>query len=190
MSDFRFSSVSKEDLLHDVSRQDYIDNWDEYFLAIAFLVARKSKDPSTKTGCVVQRDKRILTTGYNGFPMGAPDDEALYADREYKYANIAHCDRNAVFAAAFQGVALKGATMYLTGPPCTNCTQAIIQAGITRVVWPTLNKFECDPETGKRWEGDATGTDPQALINLANAGIEYERWGYEITDVSEALVFI
>jgi dCMP deaminase len=176
MSDFKFSDVPKEDLLHDPSRQDYIDDWDEYFLAIAFLVARKSKDPSTKTGCVVQRDKRILTTGYNGFPMGTPDDDHLYADREYKYANIAHCDTNAILSAAFQGVTTKGATMYLTGPPCTKCTQAIIQGGIVRVVWPALNKFECDPETGKRWEGDATGTDAQSLINLSNAGVAYERF--------------
>lgn len=175
--DFRFSDVPKERLLDDVSRQPRIEDWDEYFLAIAFLVARKSKDPSTKTGCVLQRDKRILTTGYNGFPMGCPDDPELYEDRDYKYPNVAHCDRNAVFAAAFQGVSTQGSTMYLTGPPCTNCTQAIIQAGIARVVWPAANKFECDPETGKRWEGDATGVEPQALSNLEAAGIKYDRHG-------------
>ena len=176
MTDFCFSKLPKEALLDDVSRQPRIDDWDEYFLAIAFLVARKSKDPSTKTGCVVQKDKRILTTGYNGFPRGCPDDDELYADRDYKYPNVVHCDRNAVFAASYQGVSLQGATMYLTGPPCTNCVQAIIQSGIVRVVWPAANKFECDPETGKRWEGDATGAEPQALANLEAADIAYERW--------------
>jgi dCMP deaminase len=173
--DFQFSGVPKEDLLHDVSRQPRIEDWDEYFLAIAFLVARKSKDPSTKTGCVVQRERRILATGYNGFPRGCPDDCALYADRKYKYKNIAHCEANAVFAAAFQGVALFGATMYSTSPPCTECSQAIINAGIIRSVWPAANKFECDAETGKRWDGDATG-DAQALVNLKNAGVLYERF--------------
>lgn len=173
---FCFSSVGNSELLHDVSRQPRIENWDEYFLAIAFLVARKSKDPSTKTGCVTQRDNRILTTGYNGFSMGCPDGEELYADRDYKYLNIAHADRNAVFAAAYQGVSLKGATMYITGPPCTNCSQAIIQAGITRVVWPEANKFESDLETGNRWEGDATGSSSQSMKNLRAAGVAYERW--------------
>jgi dCMP deaminase len=171
--DFQFSRVPRGELLHDVSRQPRIEDWDEYFLAIAFLVARKSKDPSTKTGCVVQRNRRILATGYNGFPQGCPDDEALYVDRTYKYKNIAHCEANAVFAAAFQGVALQEATMYSTSPPCTACSQAIINAGIIRAVWPAANKFDCDSETGKRWEGDATGN-PQALANLKHAGVHYD----------------
>jgi len=174
--EFKFSSITKEDLLLDVSKQNRIEDWDEYFLSIAFVVARKSKDPSTKIGCVVQRDNRILTTGYNGFSIGCPDEKELYDDRDYKYLNIVHADRNAIFAAAYQGVSLRGATMYITGPPCTNCSQAIIQAGIVRVVWPYLNKFEHDLDTKERWDGDATGENSQSLINLKYAGVLYERW--------------
>jgi dCMP deaminase len=173
---FLFSQVTNEQLLYDVSYCERIDNWDQFFLSIAFLSARRSKDPSTKTGCCVTRDRHILTTGYNGFARGCPDDPELYADREYKYANIVHCDHNAVLQAAYDGISLKGATMYLTAPPCTSCSLGIIQSGIIEVVWPADNKFECDPETGKRWDGDATG-DAQALKNLAAAGVAASRWG-------------
>lgn len=125
--------------------------WDRRFLEMALLVATWSKDPSTQTGCVVVRGRRVLATGYNGFPRGVRDLDHRYAQRELKYKFVAHCDRNAIDDAAHRGVPLAGADMYLTGPPCNECMKSIIQAGILRVVWPVDNKFERDPATLRRW---------------------------------------
>lgn len=172
---FEFSDVKSEQLLHDVSRQDRITSWDHYFLAMAFLAARKSKDPSTKTGCVIMRDRQILTTGYNSFARGCDDSPHLYEDKAYKYANIVHCDHNAVLQGSRVGVSLLGATMYLTGPPCSSCTQSIINAGIIEVVWPVKNKFECTAETKATWEKDLI----QAQKNLDQAGVVWSRWAPE-----------
>lgn len=121
------------------------EKWDRRFLDVAKLISSWSKDPSTKTGCVVVNDRRrILSTGYNGFPAGVNDSEERYNDRDTKYKMVAHCDSNAVYSAASEGVSLLGCTMYLTGPPCNECMKAIIQSGIKRVVWPRENGFEKD----------------------------------------------
>lgn len=127
--------------------------WHLRFLEMARLIATWSKDPSTQTGCVVvDANRNIVSTGYNGFPRGVRDLSERYDDRPTKYRFVAHCDSNAVFSAANRGVSLRGATMYLTGPPCCECMKAIIQAGITVVVWPWDNPFEIDGSpTQERW---------------------------------------
>lgn len=128
-------------------------SWDQCFIEMCRTIARRSKDPSTQTGCIVVRpDKSIVSAGYNGFPRGVKDTEDRYHDRPTKYAMIAHCDANAIFSAAKHGLSLAGCTMYLTGPPCDECTKAIIQAGVTEVVWPANNPFERDPATRARWD--------------------------------------
>lgn len=129
-----------------------MSDWDKHFLDVARLVALRSKDPSTKTGCVITQDNRIVATGYNGFPQGVTDNPERYADRELKYRLIVHCDTNAIYQAARSSVSLLGATMYLTGPPCNECSKGIIQSGIIRVVWPADNPFENDPATMARWK--------------------------------------
>jgi dCMP deaminase len=177
MSDL-FSGVDASELIKDVSKLERIEDWDQYFLSMTFLAARRSKDPSTKTGCVVVRDRQVLTTGYNGFPRGCDDSPELYADRDLKYRRVVHCDTNAIISAAREGIKLLGATMYLTGPPCTRCTTNIINAGIIEVVWPKVNKFESDPETGARWEGDALDSadqESESLLLLRQAGVAYRR---------------
>jgi dCMP deaminase len=149
-----------------------IESWDELFLEMCFLISRKSKDPSTRTGCVVvDGNNRIRSMGFNGFPQGVGDEPERYADRELKYRLIAHCDENAIFSAARIGIPLDGCTMYLTGPPCSNCTKGIIQAGIRRVVWPRWNKFEDDVSTRERWR-----TSLQSAELMAHeAGVLFER---------------
>lgn len=159
-----------ERLLDNVPEQ--IRDWDEFFLTMCELVARKSKDPSTKTGCVVaDPDKRIRSMGFNGFPQGVDDSPARYLDRELKYALIAHCDANAVFSAARAGISLKGCTMFLTGPPCSECTKSIIQAGIVEVVWPKDNPFE-EPGRRERW---AVSLD-RAEMMATESGVKFRRW--------------
>lgn len=126
--------------------------WDEHFIELCKVVAKMSKDTSTKTGCVVVRsDKSIASTGYNGFPRGVDDSVESRYGRPQKYLYTEHCDRNAILTAAKHGVSLKDCTMYLTGPPCADCTRAIIQSGIKEVIWPTDNPFETNPEIIERW---------------------------------------
>lgn len=123
--------------------------WHRYFLSIVDVVAQKSRDPSTKVGCViVGEDHQILSTGFNGFPRGVRDLEGRYRVRETKYMFIEHADRNAIFNAARTGIALKGSTMYLPWRPCHECTRAIIQAGITHIV---VNNLPISIELEKRW---------------------------------------
>lgn len=146
--------------------------WDLRFLAIANECASWSKDPSTQTGCViVDADRNIVSTGYNGFPRGVADVFERYHDREVKYRLVVHCDTNAIYSAARRGVALLGATMYLTGPPCNECMKGIIQVGIVRVVWPKDNKFENDPATRERWKDAIAAT----YLMAQEAGVIFDR---------------
>lgn len=109
-------------------------DWDTYFFELAHTVAKKSKDPSSKVGCVViGPDKEIRSTGFNGFARGVRDDRARYNDREQKYNYVVHAELNAVCHAARIGHSLKGCTLYVTLPPCHSCANAIIQSGVAVV---------------------------------------------------------
>lgn len=113
--------------------------WDNYFLDIAEVVRKKSKDPSTQCGAViVGRDKQIVSTGFNGFPRGIDETDDSRWERPVKYQFVEHAERNAIYNAARTGVSLAGCTVYLVGlgPPtlsCVECSKALIQSGITRV---------------------------------------------------------
>ncbi len=103
-------------------------NWDERFLELATLVSSWSKDPSTKVGCVlVGPDKVVLSVGYNGFPRGVEDSSERLNQRDIKYRMVQHAETNAIQNA--QGN-LRGATVYVTHKPCSNCCGALIQAGL------------------------------------------------------------
>jgi len=107
------------------------EKWDQRYLGIAQEVAQWSKDPSTKVGAVLVRgDNLIVSTGYNGFPSGHDDSKALYADRNYKYANIIHAEINAIRDRSH----LLNYTLYTTFPPCPDCMQRVGNSGIGRVV--------------------------------------------------------
>jgi dCMP deaminase len=113
------------------------DKWDRHFLDMAALVARMSKDPSSKVGAVAVRERRILATGFNGFPAGMADNERLML-REAKYPRIVHAEQNVIAWAAREGVALLGATLYVAPfHPCPDCAKLIVQAGFAEVVHAT-----------------------------------------------------
>lgn len=126
------------------------DKWDKYFLRMSELVASKSKDPSTKSGCViVGPEHEVRSTGFNGFPMGVNDDIKERYERPVKYSYAEHCERNAIYLAARNGISLKGCTLYVNWHPCVDCARAMIQAGIIRVVYlPTSD------ELYERWGKD------------------------------------
>ena len=126
----------------------HISKWDRRFLRIAEEVRLWSKDPGTKVGCVLVNDRRILSTGYNGFPIAISDDLERYIDREYKLSVTVHAEKNAILNAAKNGTKVEGSTLYVTFPPCSQCASAVIQAGVAKVVCPDPGK---SPE---RWRNN------------------------------------
>lgn len=118
---------------------DIFKDWDEYYILMAEFVANKSKDRSTKVGAIiVGPDNEVRSTGYNGFPRDINDELDERHERPAKYEYTEHAERNAIYNAARVGVSLKGCTLYLNWEPCpcTDCTRAIIQSGIKRIIGP------------------------------------------------------
>ncbi len=129
-----------------MKRTDYI-TWDEYFMGIAMLAARRSKDPSTQVGaCIVSQDNIIISTGYNGMPKGCSDDEFPW-DREggeTKYPYVVHAELNAILNA--NGRDLRGSRLYVALFPCNECAKAIIQSGVREVIYLS-DKYKDTPAT-------------------------------------------
>ena len=119
-----------------MKRKDVL-SWDEYFMSMAHLSAKRSKDPNTQVGaCIVNADKRVVGLGYNGFPAGCSDDcfpwkrEGEFLETKYPY--VVHAELNAILNSI---QTLKGCTIYVSLFPCNECAKAIIQSGISRVVY-------------------------------------------------------
>jgi dCMP deaminase len=110
--------------------------WDNRFMSLAKEISTWSRDPSSKIGAIiVNNERRILATGYNGFPRGIADTDERYNDREQKYSLIVHAEMNALTNALYSGVSVKDATLYVWGLPiCSDCAKCVIQSGISRVV--------------------------------------------------------
>ena len=120
-------------------RKDYL-NWDTYFMAIAKLSAMRSKYPNTQVGaCIVSKNNRILSIGYNGTPNGYKD-ELFPWDREgdalnTKYLYVVHAERNAILNFRGNNNELDGAKIYVDLFPCNECAKEIIQSGIKEVIY-------------------------------------------------------
>lgn len=142
-----------------MKRQDYL-SWDEYFMGIAILSSMRSKDPSTQVGaCIVNSDKRILSMGYNGMPRCCNDDEFPW-DRDAdplnsKYLFVCHAELNAILNCA--GGSVRGCTVYTTLFPCNECAKAIIQAGITEIVYMSDKYAESDSVIASKRMFDTAG---------------------------------
>lgn len=118
--------------------------WDEYFMEMAMVAAKRSTCLRRKVGAVIVKNKQILASGYNGTPMGLPHCEDVGCLREqlkvpsgknHELCRGVHAEQNAICQAAFHGVSVKGATIYVTNQPCVVCTKMLINAGIERVVY-------------------------------------------------------
>ena len=118
-------------------REEYI-SWDEYFMGIALLSGERSKDPSSQVGaCIVSQDNKILSMGYNGFPIGCSDDDIPWAREgnplDTKYPYVCHAELNAILNS--KGSDLRESTIYVDLFPCNECAKAIIQSGIKKIVY-------------------------------------------------------
>lgn len=120
--------------------------WDEYFMSLAHLSALRSKDPSTQVGaCIVNTNNRIVGIGYNGMPYGCHDDEYPWSREgdftDTKYAYVVHAELNAILNST---ESLRGCSIYVSLFPCNECAKAIIQSGITKVVYESDKYSETD----------------------------------------------
>lgn len=113
-------------------------NWDEYFMGIALLSAKRSKDPSTQVGaCIVDNDNKVVSIGYNGMPRHCDDDELTWEkgeDLNNKYLYVCHAEFNAILNTR-NSASLEGCKVYVTLFPCNECAKAIIQVGIKKVIY-------------------------------------------------------
>lgn len=134
--------------------------WDEYFMDIARTVATRATCPRAAVGAVITRDRRILTTGYNGAPKGVPHCSEVGCLMVHDHCQRAtHAEANAIVQGALHGVSLDGATIYCTHQPCMHCSKLLISAGVSRIVY------------------DTPYTDTVALTLLAEAGVALVHFG-------------
>ncbi len=124
-------------------RRDARPGWDEYFLEIADLVAKRSTCLRRKVGALVVKDRRILATGYNGTPSGIAHCDEVGCLREklkipsgerHELCRGLHAEQNVLLQASLHGVSLKDSAIYVTNQPCIICAKMIINAGISEVV--------------------------------------------------------
>ncbi len=119
-------------------------DWDEYFMNIAATVATRSTCDRAAVGAVIVRDKRILTTGFNGSPAGLPHcDDVGHLMVDGHCVRTTHAEANAIIQAALHGISTKGAICYVTHFPCLGCTKMLINAGITAIIY--ANNYRIDP---------------------------------------------
>ncbi len=158
-----------------MKRNDYI-TWDEYFMGVAKLAACRSKDPSTQVGaCVVSPENIIISTGYNGMPMGCSDDEFPWArdGAETKYPYVVHAELNAILNA--NGRDLRGSRVYVALFPCNECAKAIIQSGIKEVVY-----------LSDKYDGTPGNIASKRMLDAA--GVKYTRLRPETKAITLSLV--
>ena len=153
-----------------MKRENYL-SWQEYFMGIAFLSAKRSKDPVTQVGACIVIDDKIIGIGYNGFPRGNNDDNMPWGKEgeylETKYTYVVHAELNSILNS---NKSVKDATIYVTHFPCNECSKAIIQSGISKVVY----------FSDKHKDKDSTKA---SVRMLENAGIEVEKIDLKIEKI-------
>jgi dCMP deaminase len=119
-------------------------DWDTYFMDMARLASRRSSCLRRAVGAVLVKDRRLLSTGYNGVPTGVTHCEAAGCLRErlkvpsgerHELCRGLHAEQNAIIQAAFHGVSIRDAVLYCTNLPCIICAKMLINAGVRRVVY-------------------------------------------------------
>ena len=139
-------------------------SWDEYFMGVSLLSAFRSKDPNTPVGaCIVNEDKRIVAVGYNGMPQGCNDNDFPWQREgdflENKYTYVVHAELNAVLNTTSS---LKNCTLYVSLFPCNECCKAIIQSGISKIVY-----------LSDKYNGEPSDVAAKRMLNAA--GVNYAK---------------
>lgn len=158
----KIKSPKKEEKIG--KREDYI-SWDEYFMGVSLISGKRSKDPNTQVGaCIVDKHKKIVGVGYNGFPKGCSDDIFPWSREgnflETKYPYVVHAELNAILN-SIQNLA--ECTMYVALFPCNECAKAIIQSGIKRLVYLEDKYAGTDSVLGAKKMFDSAGVTYEKL---------------------------
>ncbi|ADO67388.1 putative deoxycytidylate deaminase [Cafeteria roenbergensis virus] len=120
------------DLLNSVINKNYRLEWNDYFISIAILTSLRSTSIKKKVGCVIVKNKRIIATGYNGFPPGVEHISIL---KEGKEINTIHAEQNAISQCAKMGISCENSVLYVTHYPCINCSKIIVASGISTIYY-------------------------------------------------------
>lgn len=148
-------------------------SWDEYFMSIALITAKRSKDPSTKVGAVlVDENNKVVSIGYNGMPRGVKDKDISWEKNEgldNKYLYVCHAEFNAILNVR-NGNSLENCTCYVTLFPCNECAKAIVQTGIKKIIYLD-DKYH-----------DTVGMQASRKI-LDLAGVKYEKYKGNVKEV-------
>lgn len=134
-------------------------NWDTYFMGVALLSSKRSKDPNTQVGaCIVNPNKRIVGIGYNGFPFGCDDNFFPWENKgnflDTKYPYVVHAEPNAILNSNSK---TQGCTIYVTLFPCNECAKLIIQSGIVEIVYMEDKYNGTDANIASKRMLDASG---------------------------------
>ena len=133
-------------------RENYI-SWDEYFMGLAKMSSLRSKDPKTQVGsCIVNSQNKIISLGYNGFPVGVSDDDFPWGKEgelsETKHAYVCHAEANAILNCIASS--LEGGTIYVTLFPCHECAKLIIQARISKIIYCNIKEEKQETIAAKK----------------------------------------
>ncbi|MBW1796983.1 MAG: cytidine/deoxycytidylate deaminase family protein [Deltaproteobacteria bacterium] len=119
-------------------------SWNEYFMSITKMVARRSTCLRRQVGAILVKDKRILATGYNGAPSGLRhceevgclrEDTSIPSGQRHELCRGLHAEQNAIIQAAYHGFSIRGAMLYCTNKPCVICSKMLINAGISKILY-------------------------------------------------------
>ena len=141
--------------------------WDDYFMSVALLSGKRSKDPNTQVGaCIVNKNNVIESIGYNGLPKGCSDDEFPWEKEgdmlNTKYPFVVHAELNAILNA--KGKDLSGCKIYVALFPCNECAKAIIQSGISEVVYLSDKYSNTDSVKASKMMFKCSGVELRQLV--------------------------
>ena len=127
-----------------INSLNYRLDWNEYFMSLAFLASCRSPCERLHVGCVIVKDNRVISTGYNGFISGAPHESIIKDGHEQA---TVHAEQNAIADAAKRGVSVDKSTIYITHYPCINCCKMICASGIKQIIYHSDYRNDENVET-------------------------------------------
>ena len=150
-----------------------IINWDDYFMSVAYISSLRSKDPRTQVGaCIVDKNNRIISTGYNGMPNGCNDSKMPWESKEgleSKYLYVIHAEQNAILYGKND---LQGCTIYTTLFPCNECAKSIVQSGISEVVYLSDKYKDMEQTIASRFILNMAGVKYRQLVSVTKIEID------------------
>ncbi len=139
----------------ELQKKSRAEQWHDYFMRMAVEASTLATCDRLRVGCILVKDRRIISTGFNGSLSGQPhcDDVGHLLNKEGRCIRTVHAEQNALLDCARRGVACDGAIVYCTHEPCENCTKSLVQAGIRKIYFkhPYPNEWNRHFNTSVEW---------------------------------------